>query len=206
MGMVALLLTGAAAAPKQETPPPEKRGMISRFLDMFRRSDVAAEPAQEASPTPEPKPSKTPRKRSIASRVLHPFRGSGEERLPPRLKGLKIEMEIFPLPVRLSESRRLNVVVRLTNQSKRLIQLEFPTTQRLEILIRDAMGKVITQWSEDQYFANAVSTVTINPRERLEYSERISTREMNAGRSYTIEAFIPNYEALKRTQTIVPEL
>ena len=45
----------------------------------------------------------------------------------------------------------------------------------------------------------------MNPGERLEYTVPVSTRELAAGETYTIEGFFPNYEQLKATKTITPE-
>ena len=84
-------------------------------------------------------------------------------------------------------------------------QLDFPTSQRIEVLVKNAAGKTVEQWSEDHAFTNELSVETINPGERLEYSANISTRDMAAGQSYTIEAFFPNYDALRTTKAIVPE-
>ena len=76
----------------------------------------------------------------------------------------------------------------------------------IEILIRDnARNKLVTQWSEDQAFSNEPAYVTINPGERVEYHAAVSTRDLVAGRAYTVEAFFPNFDKLTIQQTIVPE-
>jgi hypothetical protein len=45
----------------------------------------------------------------------------------------------------------------------------------------------------------------INPRERLEYSAKISTREMKDGETFEIEAYFPGYEQMRVSRTVVPE-
>jgi hypothetical protein len=85
------------------------------------------------------------------------------------------------------------------------VQLEFPTTQRIEVLVRNRNGKLVEQWSEDQAFTNEPTLVTINPGERLEYSANIATRDMVGGESYTIVGYFPNYDQLKATKVIVPK-
>jgi hypothetical protein len=114
-------------------------------------------------------------------------------------------LDISPQPLKLSETRQMKVTLVLTNKSANFVHLEFPTTQRIEILIRNKAGKLVTQWSEDQSFANEPSYVAINPGERIEYSESVPTREMAAGQPYTVEGFFPNYDDLKTSKTIVPE-
>lgn len=137
---------------------------------------------------------------------LSPFRGGGKRsKLPRDVHGLEMEMTLSPDPVKLSETRRIAVSVRITNRSKRLVHLQFPTAQRLEILVRDPAGRVIVQWSEDQYFAQAVSYLAINPGERVEYSEKVPTRELVAGTAYTVEAFLVRHDDLRARKTIVPE-
>jgi hypothetical protein len=121
-----------------------------------------------------------------------------------RTKSLDVTMEITPSTFSLADTRQLKVSLFLKNRSKRLVQLEFPTSQRIEVLVRDAYGKLITQWSEDQAFANVATYVAINPGEKLQYDANIPTREMSAGKTYTIEAFLPNYEEIKVQRNIVP--
>src|SRR5205823_5035271 len=81
-------------------------------------------------------PSATPR-RSWLDRVVHPFHSSPA--LPPykdpRLRGLILQEQLPPQPIKLSETRQLPVNVTLTNAGKRTIELNFPTEQRIEIYL-----------------------------------------------------------------------
>jgi hypothetical protein len=123
-----------------------------------------------------------------------------------RVKDLTLEMHLSPLPLDLSDTRQLKVALLVLNRSRRSVHLEFPTTQRIEILVRDAQtNKLVTQWSEDQSFSNEPAFLTINPGERVEYNATISTRDLAAGRPYTVEVFFPNFDKLRLQQTIVPQ-
>ncbi len=157
-----------------------------------------AEENADASPTPKP---------GFVFRFFGMFHHSKKPAEKASLRGgqFALALDVAPLPVKLSESRQIRVTLVLTNKSKSFVHLEFPTTQRIEILIRDKAGKLVTQWSEDQSFANEPSYIAINPGERVEYSESVPTREMSAGQPYTLEGFFPNYDDLKTTRTIVPE-
>ena len=93
----------------------------------------------------------------------------------------------------------------LANKGKKLVQLEFPTTQRIEVLVQNKAGKRVVQWSEDQAFTAEPTLVAINPGERLEYSANVPTRDLAAGETYTLEAFFPNYETLRKTRDLTPE-
>lgn len=120
-------------------------------------------------------------------------------------KGLDLALNIAPDPLKLSESHQIQVTVTLTNNTGKLTQLNFPTTQRIEVLMKNQAGKLVAQWSEDQSFANESGYVTINPREHVQYTANISGRDLVAGQTYTIEVFFPNYENLKVSTSLVPQ-
>ncbi len=111
---------------------------------------------------------------------------------------------IEPMPLKLSDVRTVKVTLQLANRGKKLSQLDFPTTQRIEVLVKDATGKVIERWSEDQAFQNEPTLVAINPGERLEYTANVATRDLHAGQPFTIEGFFPNYGELRATKTVTP--
>lgn len=136
---------------------------------------------------------------------MNVFRGSGKKEGEMKWKHLLLTMKLEPLPLKLGETRQLKVTLQLTNKSKKFVQLEFPTTQRIEVLVKQKDGKLVEQWSEDQSFSGEPSLVTINPGERLEYAVSVATRDMVAGEPFVIEAFFPNYEALRVEQAITPE-
>jgi len=147
-------------------------------------------------------------KPGMMTRFLNVFRHSPDrlhQSRPVNWKRLTLTMTVEPLPLKITETRQLKVSLQLLNRSRKLIQLEFPTTQRIEVLVRNATGKMVEQWSEDQSFASEATIVAINPGERLEYTVPISTRDMTAGQSYTIEGFFPNFEQLKTSKKITPE-
>jgi len=152
-------------------------------------------------------PSAEHQKPGMMSRFFNIFRGSHDRGEAPSAswKRLELTMSVEPLPLDLGETRQLKVTLRLANKSKRLVQLDFPTTQRIEVLVRNRNGKLVEQWSEDQAFNNEPTLVTINPGERLEYSANVATRDMVAGEPQTIIGYFPNYDQLKATQVIVPK-
>jgi hypothetical protein len=119
-------------------------------------------------------------------------------------KGLEMKMIVDPAAPNLGEDKHLTVTLRLQNKGKKLAQLDFPTTQRIEVLVKNSTGKIVEQWSEDQAFQNEPSLVTINPGERLEYVATVSTRDFAAGQEYTVEGFFPNYDMLRSSVKVVP--
>jgi hypothetical protein len=120
-------------------------------------------------------------------------------------KKVLIGMTVEPHPLKLSDARQMKVTVVVANKGAKMVQLEFPTTQRIEVLVRNAAGKLVEQWSEDRTFANEPGIRAINPGERLEYAVTLSTRDLAAGQTYTVEALFPNYESLRLQRNVVPE-
>jgi len=166
-----------------------KRALAPLLFLLFLSGSALAQET-EASPTPQ--------RRGWMSRMLHPFTS---ERLPEykdsRLRGLAISLQLSPQPVKLSEVRQLEVNFALINKAKTPITLEFTTTQRFEIYLRDSAGKILATWSDNHAFTNDPGTVLINPQERIEYEETIATRELTPNKVFTAEVFFPKYPELR---------
>jgi hypothetical protein len=137
-------------------------------------------------------------KRSWVGRLFHPFGSS--EKIPeyknPKIRGLLLTVELPAEPVKLSEVRQLPVHILLTNRGDKAVQLIFPTEQRIEILLHDSTGRVVTRWSDNRAFEEQRSTLLINPGEHVEYSETIATRELSPGKVFTVEVLVPAYPEL----------
>jgi hypothetical protein len=116
----------------------------------------------------------------------------------------QVKMSISPSLIDLSSDREIQVTVALYNLSSKYADLDFPTSQRIEVLVRDSSGKVINTWSEDQSFTNDPASITVNPGERLEYTVNVATREMSPGQLYTLEAAFPSYPDLKAQLLVTP--
>lgn len=131
--------------------------------------------------------------------ILPPLRGGGSA---------KPEDEIFirlqPESPQLGRDREILVTYSVRNNSRKLTRLEFPTDQRIEILTRNAAGVLVDRWSDDRSFRPREGVVVLNPNERIEFNERVSTRDMRRGESYTIEARLATEPAFPAIQTVVP--
>ena len=143
-------------------------------------------------------PAPAQEKRSWLGRVFHPFGAS--EKIPEyknrKLRGLVLAVELPEGAVKLSEMRQLPVRVTLTNRGDRAVELSFPSEQRIEILLHDSAGRVVTRWSENRAFEEKPGNLLINPNEHVEYSETIATRELAPGRVFTVEVTVPAYPEL----------
>ena len=185
-----ILLALAAGLPAQETAP-ETRPSI----------------ATTAVPTPTPITTTTLKKRGLFGRILHPF--SSSEVLPKyndrKLRGLILDLQVSPQPVRLSEVRQMEVKVTVTNMGNRMIPLDFPTDQRIEIQLLNAADAVLTKWSENHAIKDKPGTILINPGEHVEYKENIATRDLTPGRVFTADVFFPKYPELHVRQKFLTE-
>ncbi len=162
--------------------------LVTLAIAVYLAGTNASALAQE---TPAPK-------QSLFSRVLHPFgsSGKGPEYKDPRIRGLVLQEQLPPEPIKLTEMRQLPVTIRLTNLGKRAVELNFPTEQRIEIYLRDSTGRIVNRWSDNRAFEKTPATLLVNPGEHLEYSETIATRDLTPGKVFTVEVFVPAYPEL----------
>jgi hypothetical protein len=125
----------------------------------------------------------------------------GPIRTPPTTEKLVVDPANFSL----QDRREVNVTYTIRNNTKNISRLEYPTTQRIEILTYDPKGVVVDRWSDDRAFVPEEGIVVINPKERIEYQEKVPTREMKSGESYRIETFTTGTEKFKSEQVVTPQ-
>lgn len=104
----------------------------------------------------------------------------------------------------LKDQRELEVTYTVRNNSNEMTRMEFPSGQRIEILARTPSGSVVERWSDDRSFDKEEGIVVINPRERIEYQEKISTRELRPGQAYTVEATLKTQPDYAISQPVNP--
>jgi Intracellular proteinase inhibitor len=170
-----------------------KRRVVLLVLVVFSAAGIFG---QDVTPTPT-----SARKRGWLSRILHPFSPNVVPQYKdPRLRGLALDLQITPQTVKLSEVRQLSVKLTLANLSKRPVTLDFPTSQRIEVYLMNSAGEVLTKWSENHAILEKPATILINPSERIEYNETISTRELTPNKVFIAEVFFPQYLELRVRQ------
>jgi CHASE2 domain-containing sensor protein len=192
------LLAGRLAGQQPDAASRIERTSTATAADTPRSSDDAALPPSEPPPTLEP----TPRKRGWVGRMLHPFSsGSAPPQYKdPKVRGLSLLLQVSPQTVKLSETRQLAIKVRLTNESKKGIQLDFPNDQRIEIYLKNSAEMVLTKWSDNHAISQTPAVVLINPKEHIEYNETISTRELSPDKVFIAEIIFPKYPELRARQ------
>jgi hypothetical protein len=99
----------------------------------------------------------------------------------------------------------MEVKLTVTNMGNHMIQLDFPTDQRIEVQLLNAGAEVLTKWSENHAIKEKPTSVLINPGEHVEYKENIATRDLTPGKVFTAEVFFPKYPDLKVRQKFLTE-
>jgi intracellular proteinase inhibitor BsuPI len=113
-------------------------------------------------------------------------------------------IKVEPSKFSLGERRELDATYTVRNNTKRIIRLDFNTTQRIDLLTFDPSGKIVEKWSEDRLFMLQEGVVIINPKERIEYSEKVATRDMKALEPYTIKADVIGYPDYAAETIVTP--
>jgi Intracellular proteinase inhibitor len=179
------------------------------MVETLATATPSATPASSAAPvgTPAPITTTTMKKRGFFSRMLHPF--SSTDVLPKygnrKLRGLILNLQVSPQPVRLSEVRQMEVKVTVTNLGNYMINLEFPTDQRIEVQLLNSADAVLTKWSENHAIQETPGSILINPGEHIEYKAMIATRDLTPGKVFTAEVFFPKYPELRIRQKFMTE-
>jgi hypothetical protein len=122
----------------------------------------------------------------------------------PVYYGLEMRVRVIPDVIRLSDTRALEVHLILINRSKKPVNLMFNDSRKYDFILRDGSGKKLAQWSDDQPVDPAPGYVIINPGERAEFVGNVSTRDMVAGRTYTLETVLVGYERMRAVIQLSP--
>lgn len=128
----------------------------------------------------------------------------GSVRLGPNTGKTMSRLSVEPKQFKVGERGEITVNFQIENTKNHLIVLDFPTTQRIEILLKDSSGNVLEKWSANQTFTDKEGVLMVNPDERVEYSEIIPTRGMKAGETYTIEASLAGNPEFTQTTQVTP--
>jgi hypothetical protein len=130
--------------------------------------------------------------------------GPGAAEPRPGGGGLVGELRVAEETFALAGRREIGLVYAVQNRSGEVVRLEFPTGQRLEVVLTDGRGRRLFLWSEDRWFEEKPSQVLVNPGERLEYEASVPTRDMEAGGIYTVEARLVGYSSTAVQSVLQP--
>lgn len=124
----------------------------------------------------------------------------------PLYYGLEMRVKVNPDVIRLSEARTLEVHLQLINRSKKSVNLIFNDSRKYDFILRDVSGKKLAQWSDDQPVNQTPGYVIINPGERAEFVGNVSTRDMVAGRTYTLETLVVGHDNMRQIIQLAPTM
>jgi len=113
-------------------------------------------------------------------------------------------LKLEPESPAIKDTREIEVTYTIRNNSKSIKRLEFPTTQRIEILTYNSSGAIVDRWSDDRAFRPEEGVVVLNPAERIEFKEKISTRDMRPGETYKTEASLISNQGFVVDRAVTP--
>ena len=194
--------TRDAATPFQWTPPDESTPFFVSGKDFASDEQRILSATSPASQYPLVK--KGPQ--TLSGQVMDIFTGvlAVANLNNPAAPREEATLTINPTEPTLADTREVNVNYTIRNNSQRMARLDFPTSQRLEILTKNSSGAVIDRWSDDRSFQPQEGIVIINPDERIEYREKISTRDMKRGQTYEVEAMLKTDPDFRLQQALTP--
>lgn len=111
------------------------------------------------------------------------------------------EITLDPMDFSLADRREVETIFLVRNNGRKILRFDYPTTQRFDLSVRNGTGEVVERWSDDRAFSPEEGIVFINPGERIEYREKIPTRDMQPGVFNEVTAEVanhPDYSAVKR--------
>jgi hypothetical protein len=119
--------------------------------------------------------------------------------------GLEMRVTLTPDTIKLPDIRSFEARIVLINRTKKAVTLSFNDSRAYDFILRDATGKKLVQWTDDQPVTQNPAYVILNPNERSEFVGTISTRDMVVGRPYVLEASIVGYPKMTTTINITPQ-
>ena len=117
--------------------------------------------------------------------------GSGDKK-----KALTVDVAFSPNPLKVGRNSTMEVTVSIVNMTKLQQSFGTQTEQRIGVQVRDiATGRLLNNVQEGRAEDPHLTTPLLNPGERLSFERRLSTRDMRAGQTYQLEAFVVGSES-----------
>jgi len=194
--------TRDAATPFQWTPPDESTPFFVSGQDFASNEQRILSATLPASQYPLVK--KGPQ--TLSGQVMDFFTGvlAVANLNNPAVPREEATLTLNPEDPKLADAREVDVNYSIRNNSQRMARLDFSTSQRIEILTKNSAGAVIDRWSDDRSFKPQEGIVVINPNERIEYREKISTRDMKNGQAYEVEAMLKTDPDFRLQKPLTP--
>ena len=92
-----------------------------------------------------------------------------------------IDIELRLTQQKIDDKEVLNVDIILNNQAEEKITLEFSTSQKYNILIKDENNNIIYNWEKGKMFTQAFTYNTIEKNSSIKFAEKIDVTDLKAG-------------------------
>lgn len=73
----------------------------------------------------------------------------------------------------------IRVSLRLSNHTDGALTYHFGSSQRYDILLTDAAGQVVAQWSADKFFAQVTSVLIVQPGQTIRFSDELELKTLS---------------------------
>ncbi|MFO7815298.1 MAG: BsuPI-related putative proteinase inhibitor [Halanaerobiales bacterium] len=115
----------------------------------------------------------------------------------------KLELSLNMEENKINKNDKLVLEINILNQTKEKITLEFSSSQKYNIIIKDQKGKIVYDWAENKMFTQAFERKEIKANSSLEFEEVLDLSKLKSG-EYLIEVSIvaENYEIKSKTKKI----
>lgn len=144
---------------------------------------------------------------NLTRRMLNPIMGEPEKLKRagiPNIRDLEMSATAIPAEFSRSATKQIDIALAIRNDGKKAVNLWFPSTQRIELIVKNKAGDVLKRWSDGEKFKKETGYLVVNPDETITYAETISTSFMPTGQVAVIEAFIAGYPDLRARVEVIP--
>lgn len=115
----------------------------------------------------------------------------------------KLELNLNIEEDKINKNDKLVLDINILNQTHEKITLEFSSSQKYDIIIKDQKGKIVYDWAENKMFTQAFERKEIKDDSSLEFEVELDLSGLESG-DYFIEVSIvaENYEIKSKNKKI----
>ena len=103
-----------------------------------------------------------------------------------------------------SDADKLRFSLNIKNNTRKMVELRFPSGQTHDFVVRDFAGKEVWRWSSGHMFTSVMRATTIKGKSETTYSESWSTKGQHG--TFTAVAILKsdNYPVESTVQFVLP--
>lgn len=104
-------------------------------------------------------------------------------------KQKRVSLELKLDQQQVIDKETLLLQMKINNNTEENIKLEFKTSQKYDILIKNKNNEIIYNWAKDKMFTQAFNYITIKANSSIKFEEKLDISDLNKG-SYQLEVQI----------------